>query len=249
MKSYGLIGYPLGHSFSQKYFTEKFAKEKIDAEYKLYPLESIEKVVEMMDNTPTLAGYNVTIPYKQQIMPYLDELDEEAREVGAVNVVRVTWKDGKRHLKGFNSDIYGFYNSIKPLIRPEIHKKALILGTGGASKAVSAMLRRLGIEYKFVSRTAKEGQLTYEGLTQETMGEYKVIVNCSPLGTFPNVDSCPQIPYEHITKEHLAYDLVYNPEETLFLKKAKAQGAATKNGLEMLHLQAEGAWKQWNGED
>lgn len=246
MKRFGLIGYPLGHSFSQRYFTEKFAKENIDAEYNLYPIEKIEDVVKMMDDTPELAGFNVTIPYKQQIMPYLDELDDEAREVGAVNVVKVTWKDGKRHLKGYNSDIYGFYNSIKPLIKPEIHKKALILGTGGASKAVSAMLRKLGIEYRFVSRTAKEGQLTYDDLTREVMGEYKVIVNCSPLGTFPNVESCPNIPYEYMTGEHLAYDLVYNPEETLFMKKAKEHGATTKNGLEMLHLQAEGAWRQWN---
>lgn len=246
MKRYGLIGMPLGHSFSQKYFTAKFADEHIDSEYNLYPLEKIEDVVELMANTPNLAGFNVTIPYKQQIMPYLDELDAEAAEVGAVNVVRITNVNGKRHLKGYNSDIYGFYNSIKPLIRSDIHQKALILGTGGASKAVSAMMRKLGIEYKFVSRTAKEGQLTYEELDEKIMYEYKVIINCSPVGTFPNIDTCPDIPYEHIGSQHLVYDLVYNPEETLFLRKARQQGAVTKNGLEMLHLQAEGAWRYWN---
>lgn len=246
MKRYGLIGMPLVHSFSQRYFTEKFAKESISAEYNLYPLEKIEDVVELMDRTENLVGFNVTIPYKQQIIPYLDELDADAAEVGAVNVVKISIKDGKRHLKGFNSDIYGFYNSIKPLINPDIHKKALILGTGGASKAVKTMLAKLGIEYKIVSRTAKDGQLTYADLDKDIMADYKVIVNCSPLGTFPNVDTCPDIPYQHLTPDHLAFDLVYNPEETLFLKKAKKQGATVKNGLEMLHLQAEGAWRYWN---
>jgi len=246
MKRYGLIGMPLVHSFSQRYFTEKFAKESITAEYNLYPLEKIEDVINLLDNTKDLKGFNVTIPYKQQIIPFLDELDPEAAEVGAVNVVRVSMKDGKRYLKGFNSDIYGFYNSIKPLIKPDVHHKALILGTGGASKAVKTMLNKLGIQFVFVSRTAKEGQLTYADLDKKVMGEYKVIVNCSPLGTFPNVNTCPDIPYEYLTSEHLAFDLVYNPEETLFLKKAKAQGATVKNGLEMLYLQAEGAWRYWN---
>ncbi|MCQ2204365.1 MAG: shikimate dehydrogenase [Bacteroidales bacterium] len=243
---YGLIGMPLGHSFSQKYFTEKFNNEHIDSEYNLYPLEHIEDVVNLMDSHPDLVGFNVTIPYKQQIIPFLDELDPEAAEVGAVNVVKISYVNGKRHLKGFNSDIYGFYNSIKPFIRPEVHHKALILGTGGASKAVRAMLAKLGLQYKFVSRSAKDGQFTYSQLNKEILDEYKVIVNCSPLGTFPNVDSCPDIPYEFITPDHLAFDLVYNPEETLFLRKAREHGAATKNGLEMLHLQAEGAWRYWN---
>lgn len=246
MKRYGLIGMPLVHSFSQKYFTEKFGREGIDAEYGLYPLEKIEDVENFIASTENLQGFNVTIPYKQQIMPYLDEIDAEATEVGAVNVVKVTRIGDKVKLKGFNSDVYGFYNSIKPLIKPEIHKKALILGTGGASKAVCAMLKKLGIEYKFVSRTAKDNQLTYSNLDKDILSEYTVIVNSSPLGTFPNVDTCPDIPYQFLTSKHLCFDLVYNPEETLFMKKSKAMGATVKNGLEMLHLQAEGAWKIWN---
>ncbi len=237
---------PLVHSFSQKYFTEKFGREGIDAEYGLYPLEKIEDVENFIASTENLQGFNVTIPYKQQIMPYLDEIDAEAAEVGAVNVVKVTRIGDKVTLKGFNSDVYGFYNSIKPLINPEIHKKALILGTGGASKAVCAMLKKLGIEYKFVSRTAKDNQLTYSDLDKDILSEYTVIVNSSPLGTFPNVDTCPDIPYQFLTSKHLCFDLVYNPEETLFMKKSKAMGATVKNGLEMLHLQAEGAWKIWN---
>lgn len=247
MKTYGLIGFPLGHSFSQKYFTEKFANMHIDSSYSLYPLEKIDDVVSLMDHHPELGGFNVTIPYKQQIMQFLDELDDEAREVGAVNVVKITYVNGQRHLKGFNSDIIGFYNSIKPLIKPH-HHNALILGTGGASKAVAAMLRKLGINSTFVSRSPREGQLTYSDLDADIMNKYTVIVNCSPLGTFPNVDSCPDIPYHLLTEQHLAYDLVYNPETTLFLSKAAQHGATTKNGLEMLHLQAEGAWNIWQND-
>mgnify|MGYP002625494417 CR=1 FL=1 len=245
MKQYGLIGKPLGHSFSQKYFTEKFQTENIDARYDLYPLNNIEEVTELINNTPNLVGFNVTIPYKQQILPYLNALDDEAANVGAVNVVEISRTNSGIYLKGYNSDIYGFYNSIKPLLKPW-HTNALILGTGGASKAVSAMLRKLNIEFTFVSRTAKDGQLTYNDLTPEVMNEHKVIVNCSPLGTYPNTDTCPDIPYQLITPQHLAYDLVYNPKLTLFLSKAQQQGATIKNGLEMLHLQAEAAWKYWN---
>ncbi len=247
MRRFGLIGFPLGHSFSQKYFTKKFTDEAIDAVYELFPLERIEDVVNMLDSHPDLAGFNVTIPYKQQIMSYLDEMDEEAAGVGAINVVKVTRENGKRRLKGYNSDIIGFYESIKPLIGIN-HKHALILGTGGASKAVAAMLSKLNIEYTFVTRTAKAGMLTYDALDEAVMKKYTVIVNASPVGTFPNVDVCPAIPYEFLTPDHLCYDLVYNPAETLFLAKAKAQGATTKNGLQMLELQAEGAWKVWNNQ-
>lgn len=245
MTTYGLIGYPLGHSFSQKYFTEKFANEGIDAQYGLFPLQQISEVEQLLSSTPTLAGFNVTIPYKQQIMQYLDELDEEAAAVGAVNVVKVTYASGVRHLKGYNSDIYGFYTSIKPLLRPH-NTKALILGTGGASKAVATMLAKLGIEYKFVSREARTADmLTYSQLTPDIMQEYTVIVNTSPVGMYPHVDECPAIPYQYITERHLAYDLVYNPLETLFMKRAAEGGAVVKNGLEMLHLQAEKAWEIW----
>ena len=245
MKQYGLIGKPLVHSFSQKYFTKKFSDENIDACYNLYQLDNIDEVTTLINNNPDLVGLNVTIPYKQQILPFLDALDEEAAIVGAVNVIKISRTNQGIHLKGYNSDIYGFYNSIKPLLKPW-HTNALILGTGGASKAVSAMLRKLNINATFVSRTAKDGQLTYADLTPEVMDKNKVIVNCSPLGTFPNVDTYPNIPYQLLTCKHLAYDLVYNPELTLFLSKAQQQGATIKNGLEMLHLQAEAAWKYWN---
>ncbi|MCQ2215695.1 MAG: shikimate dehydrogenase [Bacteroidales bacterium] len=249
MTTYGLIGYPIGHSFSEKFFSEKFARENIDAKYLMLEMPSIDELMGTLDNLPEQKGFNVTIPYKQQVMPLLDEIDPEAAEVGAVNVVRVG-KDanGKRTLKGYNSDIYGFWESIKPFIKKDIHKKALILGTGGASKAVLYMLRKNGIETLFVSRSQKEGMITYEDITPEIMNEYKVIVNCSPVGMHPHVDECPAIPYECMTTDHLAFDLVYNPDVTLFLKKSAEQGAATKNGLEMLHLQAIRAWEIWNME-
>ncbi len=245
MKKFGLIGNPLVHSFSQKYFTEKFKNEHIDACYSLYQLERIDDVVELVNTNTELVGFNVTIPYKQQIIPYLNELDPEAAAIGAVNVVKIIRNNEQIILKGYNSDIYGFFHSIKPLLKPW-HTNALILGTGGASKAVCAMLNKLGIKITFISRTPKDGQLTYADLNQQVMSTNKVIVNCSPLGTYPNVDTCPNIPYQFITPQHLVYDLVYNPEQTLFLKKASEQGAITKNGLEMLHLQAEAAWKYWN---
>ncbi len=245
MKTYGLIGFPLGHSFSQKYFTEKFAKEGIDSTYSLFALPTIDDVVKMLDENPSLVGFNVTIPYKQQIIKFLDDIDEETQRVGAVNVVKIIEKSGKRLLKGYNSDIYGFENSIRPLLKAH-HKNALIFGTGGASKAVSAMLRKLGIEFTFVSRTPAKGQLSYSQLDDKVMERHTVLVNCSPLGMAPHFDTCPDIPYNAITTKHLAYDLVYNPEETLFLKKARERGATTKNGLEMLHLQAERAWEIWN---
>ncbi|MBR6250342.1 MAG: shikimate dehydrogenase [Bacteroidales bacterium] len=243
MNKYGLIGYPLGHSFSEKFFTEKFAREHIDAQYRLYPMESVSKVSDLIAD-PDMCGFNVTIPYKQQIMPLLDELDEEAANVGAVNVVKIIREGGKTKLKGYNSDIYGFYESIRPFLKPQ-HKKALILGTGGASKAVCAMLKKLNIEYVFVSRSPKEGQLSYDQIDSQTMNEYKVVVNTTPLGMSPNLDTCPPLPYELFTPEHLAFDLVYNPETTKFLRLAAEHGAATKNGLEMLHLQAIRAWEIW----
>ncbi len=243
MNKYGLIGFPLGHSFSEKFFTEKFARENIDAQYRLYPMETVDKVHELIADAD-MRGFNVTIPYKQQIMPLLDELDEEAANVGAVNVVKIIRENGTTKLKGYNSDIYGFYESIRPFIKPQ-HKKALILGTGGASKAVCAMLKKLNIEYVFVSRSPKEGQLSYDQIDSQTMNEYKVVVNTTPLGMSPNLDTCPPLPYELFTPEHLAFDLVYNPETTKFLRLAAEHGAATKNGLEMLHLQAIRAWEIW----
>lgn len=248
MSTYGLIGYPLGHSFSKLYFTEKFNKENINSIYNLFPIENINLVSDLISSNLDLRGFNVTIPYKQQIIPFLDEVEEEASAIGAVNVVKIIERDGKKILKGYNSDIYGFYESIRPLIKT-CHKKALILGTGGASKAIAAMLRKLNIIYTFVSRNAKDGQLSYLDIDAQIMKEYTVIINCSPVGMSPNVDEAPMLPYEYFTDEHIAYDLVYNPLETKFLKLAKEHGATTKNGLEMLYLQAERAWSIWQKEE
>ena len=247
MNTYGLIGYPLGHSFSRKFFTEKFATEGIDAQYLNFEIPSIEEFPEIIKNNPTLRGLNVTIPYKQQVMQYLDDISEEAKAIGAVNVVKcqLSTVNCQLHLTGYNSDVIGFVNSIKPLLKPH-HKKALILGTGGASKAIHYGLEeKLGMEALFVSRTAREGMITYEEVTAEVLKEYEVIVNCSPVGMYPHVDECPALPYEALNENNLLYDLVYNPLETLFMKKGAAQGATVKNGLEMLHLQAIASWEFW----
>ena len=241
MDKYGIIGNPLGHSFSKGFFTEKFAREGIDAEYLNFQIPEIGKITEVLQENPELRGINVTLPYKTEVIPFLDELSNEAREIGAVNVVQI--RNG--HLKGFNSDIIGFTRSIQPLLKPH-HRKALILGTGGASRAIRVGLTRLGLEWKYVSRTPREGMITYEDITAETLREYEVIVNCSPVGMFPKVDECPAIPYEFLTQDNLLYDLVYNPENTLFMKKGALQGAVVKNGLEMLHLQAIASWEFWN---
>ncbi len=241
MTKYGIIGYPLGHSFSKGFFTEKFARESIDAQYLNFEIPDVAMLPDVLRNNPELRGLNVTLPHKQAVIPLLDELSDEAREIGAVNVIRI--RDGR--LKGFNSDIIGFTNSIKPLLMPH-HKKALILGTGGASKAIRVGLNRLGVEWTYVSRSPREGMITYEDITAETLQAYTVIVNCSPVGMFPKVDAAPAIPYELLSPQHLLFDCVYNPEETLFMKKGREQGATVKNGLEMLHLQAVASWDFWN---
>jgi shikimate dehydrogenase len=251
MTTYGLIGYPLGHSFSRKFFTEKFEKEGIDAQYLNFEIPSIEEFPEVIKNHPELRGLNVTIPYKQQVMQYLDDISEEAKAIGAVNVVKcqLSTVNCQPHLTGYNSDVIGFVESIKPLLKPH-HKKALILGTGGASKAIRYGLeKKLGLETLFVSRSAREGMITYEEVTAEVLKEYEVIVNCSPVGMFPHVDECPALPYEAMNENNLLYDLVYNPLETLFMKKGAAQGATVKNGLEMLHLQAIASWEFWEFEN
>ncbi len=241
MKKYGLIGWPLGHSFSAGFFAEKFAKEGIDARYDNYEMETVEGLRAFVKSEPNLCGLNVTIPHKQAVIPLLDEISEEAAAIGAVNVIRV--RDGK--LKGFNSDIIGFMESIRPLLKPH-HTSALVLGTGGASKAIVVGLRKLGIEPTYVSRSKKPGQLTYEELTPEIMAAHTVIVNCSPVGMFPKVENAPAIPYDLVTPQHLLYDLVYNPLEPRFLTLGKERGATVKNGLEMLHLQAIASWEFWN---
>ena len=245
MKKYGLLGYPLGHSFSRNYFNQKFEAERIDAEYLNFEIPEIKEIKNVIKENPELNGLNVTIPYKEQVIPYLDDLDEDARLIGAVNVIKFSkGLFGKVKLKGYNSDIIGFKQSIEPLLK-EHHRKALILGTGGASKAVFQGLKQLGVASTFVSRKAKEYCITYEEITPKTMEQYTVIVNTTPLGMYPNVNACPAIPYELLTPDHLLYDLLYNPDETLFMRKGKAQGATVKNGLEMLLLQAFAAWEIW----
>ncbi|MGI6792830.1 shikimate dehydrogenase family protein [Bacteroides sp. KG68] len=246
MQKYGLIGYPLKHSFSIGYFNEKFKAENIDAEYVNFEIPTINDFMQVIEENPDLCGLNVTIPYKEQVIPFLDELDKDTAKIGAVNVIKIVrLPKGKVKLVGYNSDIIGFTQSIEPLLQSH-HKKALILGTGGASKAVYHGLNNLGIESTFVSRTKKNNKfLTYEELTPEVMASHTVIVNTTPVGMFPKVDFCPNIPYEQLTSDHLLYDLLYNPNETLFMKKGQAQGAITKNGLEMLLLQAFAAWEIW----
>lgn len=244
-KTYGLIGYPLGHSFSARYFAEKFARDKTDAEYRNFAIDDIGLLPEILRSTPTLCGFNVTIPYKQQILPFLDETDDAVKRIGAANVVCVERNGGNIKLTGHNADVIGFRDSIQPLIKP-YQNKALVLGTGGASKAVIDGLRQLNISHKYVSRKRQGGILQYSDITKDIIDEYKVIINCTPLGMYPDTDSAPEIPYDCITDRHLLYDLVYNPEETEFLKRGKLKGATTKNGLEMLYLQAEASWDFWN---
>ena len=247
MDKYGLIGYPLKHSFSIVYFNEKFKAENIDAEYVNFEIPRIEEFMEVVEENPNLCGLNVTIPYKEQVIPYLDELDKDTAKIGAVNVIKIIRQPkGKTKLVGYNSDIIGFTRSIEPLLTP-VHTHALILGTGGASKAIHRGLENLGVKATFVSRTKKNDEvLTYRELTPEVMRQYKVIVNCTPVGMYPKVDECPDIPYDLLTPEHLLYDLLYNPDETLFMKKGRAQSATVKNGLEMLLLQAFAAWEIWH---
>ncbi len=244
MDKYGLIGYPLGHSFSRNYFNEKFANEAIDAEYLNFEIPKIDMVKTVIAENPELRGLNVTIPYKEQVIPFLDELDPDTAAMGAVNVIKISRDGGRVHLKGYNSDCIGFTNSIQPLLQPH-HKKALILGTGGASKAVFHGLKKLGLQCMFVSRTKREGMLTYDELTAEVMAEYTVVVNTTPVGMFPHTEECPDIPYDLLTEAHLLYDVLYNPDVTLFMRKGEAQGATVKNGIEMLLLQAFAAWEIW----
>lgn len=244
MRHFGLVGYPLGHSFSKSFFAEKFSREDIEAEYLNFELPNIEQFPELIKKNTLLEGLNVTIPYKQTIIPYLDELDSEAKSVGAVNVIRIQKKEGKTWLKGFNSDIIGFRESLLPLLKPW-HTKALVLGTGGASLAICHVLNELNIRWIKVSRTPSKEMLGYKDINKEILHEMPLVVNCTPLGTFPHTNTCPDLPYEALTSRNLLYDLVYNPQKTLFLKKGEEQGATIKNGLQMLHLQAIASWKFW----
>lgn len=246
MDTFGLVGMPLSHSFSKSFFTKKFDYEGIDAQYLNFELPEVGLIADILASHPDLKGFNVTIPYKEQILPYLDDINKDAAEVGAVNVVKVS-RDGTglARLCGYNSDIVGFEQSLRPLLK-EWHHKALVLGTGGASKAVLFVLRKLGIEATLVSRTAGNDRITYADITRKTMADNLLIINTTPLGMSPRVNAFPDIPYEHLTDRHLCYDLIYNPEVTLFLKKAQEKGTAIKNGEEMLILQAIESWRIWN---
>ena len=245
MDKYGLIGYPLGHSFSQSYFNEKFQNENIDALYENFEIPSIENFPEIIETNPNLRGLDVTIPYKEKVISYLDVISPEAREIGAVNVIKVERKGKSTYLTGYNSDVIGFTRSIEPLIE-KYHKKALILGTGGASKAINYGLKSLGLETVFVSRYRKPDTICYEDITPKVIKEYNVIVNCTPLGMFPHTDECPNLPYEAMNTQTLLYDLIYNPDTTMFMQKGAEHGATVKNGLEMLLLQAFASWEFWH---
>ncbi len=257
MTEYGLIGFPLGHSFSRKFFSEKFLREGIDAEYLNFEIPEADALRDIVRRHPRLRGLNCTIPHKEAIMPFLDDISPEARRIGAVNVIAIK-RDHSTPchacqgngcdnftLIGHNSDIIGFTQSITPLLPPH-HKKALILGTGGASKAVRCGLEDLGIESTFVSRRPGPNHLAYADITPELLREYHIIVNCTPVGMHPHIEEAPPLPYEALTDRHLLYDLIYNPAETLFLQKGAQAGAKIKNGREMLELQALAAWDMWH---
>jgi shikimate dehydrogenase len=249
---YGLIGYPLSHSFSQRYFTEKFAKEGCRGySYRNFPIGTIRELCDLLEQQPDLHGFNVTIPYKEQIIPFLDEMDHVAESTGAVNTVQVIRNGKDISLKGYNTDVYGFSRSLgewftaRDVVLP---RRALVLGTGGASKAVACALFGLGIDAHFVSR--KEGKAvykTYDQLDAVDMAAHTLIVNTTPLGMYPDIDKYPPIPYQHLTEKHFLYDLVYNPEETMLMRKGREAGAMAYNGERMLHLQADKAWEIWTG--
>lgn len=247
MRKFGLIGYPLGHSFSRGFFSEKFEKEGLnDCIYENYPLDDIAKLPQLIADEPELLGLNVTIPYKQQVIRFLDSMDSQAKEIAAVNTIKIERRNNTFQLTGYNTDIFGFELPLLKVLKPS-HRFGLILGTGGASKAVAYILRKNNIECKFVSRIPKDSDiLSYSELSPELILNSKIIINCSPLGMHPNETVCPDLPYEAITSEHILYDLVYNPEETLFLKYGKQKKAIIINGLPMLHIQAEKSWEIWN---
>jgi shikimate dehydrogenase len=242
VSKFGLIGKNIDYSFSKTYFSEKFERENLFHSYENFDIPSIEQFPKIISETPNLKGLNVTIPYKEEVIRFLNDLDETAQKIGAVNTIKIS-ENGK--LKGFNTDFYGFQKSIENFL-PLKKKTALILGTGGASKAIAYALENLGFDFKFVSRKENSNSINYQSLNQALIENHLLIVNCTPLGTFPNIHEYPPIPYAFITENHLLFDLIYNPAETEFLKQGKIQGAKTANGLRMLELQAEKAWEIWN---
>ncbi len=247
MRTFGLIGFPLSHSFSKRFFTTYFEKESIDAQYLNFEISDLSSLSVVLKEHPDLVGFNVTIPHKEAIISYLDSCDPKAAAIKAVNTVKIARSGGNIQLRGYNTDLTGFRNSIIPLLKPH-HLNALVLGTGGASKAIMAALADLSIHGQLVSREAKPGiSISYDQLTRTMMEEYSIVVNTTPLGTFPETEGYPEIPYEYLTYKHLLYDLVYNPPVTKFLLKGKERGSTIKNGLEMLELQAMAAWEIWQG--
>jgi len=247
MRLFGLIGFPLSHSFSGSYFEKKFANENItDATYRLFPLEDISALYALIENHPELSGFNVTIPYKVAVLPFLDNLSQEAASIGAVNCVKINRTPSGISLTGHNTDTCGFRKSLLPFLKP-FHQKALVLGSGGAAKAVCYSLHEMGIQYTMVSRSKKENiQLLYNELTNEVIAENLVIINTTPAGMYPNVEYYPEIPYKLLGNKHVLFDLIYNPAETLFMKRGRDAGATVLNGLQMLELQAEKSWEIWN---
>lgn len=245
MTLFGLIGYPLGHSFSVPYFSKKFSEEGIDAEYRNFPLEALSEFEQLIKREPDLAGLNVTVPYKQKILPFLDALDSTSRTIRAVNTIKFCRRDNHLALLGYNTDIIGFERSLKTHLKP-VHQRALVLGTGGSSKAIVFVLEKLGIAYSMISRSRGEGVMNYDDLDYSQMADAKLIINTTPLGMYPDIEGFPNIPYEAVTPEHLLFDLVYNPEKTQFLAKGEKMGAAIVNGYEMLVHQAEASWDIWN---
>ncbi len=258
MKKFGLIGFPLTHSFSKKYFSEKFEKAGFeDCVYESFPLPNLSELPDLIKANPDLCGLNVTVPHKIGVLYYLDKLDPAAKAIDAVNCIKISnqhpveaffsgeFTTAKVRLEGYNTDAYGFETSLKPLLKRH-HNRALILGAGGAARAVAYVLHKLGIHYIHVSRRSIKKQMSYDQLTADVIKDNLLIINTTPVGTAPKIDMAPDIPYEYLSSRHLLYDLVYNPIETLFLKRGREHGTATKNGLEMLHLQAEKSWEIWN---
>jgi shikimate dehydrogenase len=244
MRKFGLIGFPLSHSFSKKYFTEKFQELGIaeDNQYELYSIEKVEELKKILIENPELAGLNITIPHKLNILPLLHEIDDAAQRIGAVNVIKILENN---KLKGYNSDYYGFKKSLEAFLGGKKNIKALVLGNGGASKAVVVALQDMGIEYKLVSRR-KEGEVISYYKANDLLGSHHLVINCTPLGTYPAINECPDLDYDVLTNKHYFHDLIYNPGETLFMRKAKDNGANTKNGYDMLVFQAEKSWEIWN---
>ncbi len=248
MRTFGLIGKTLTHSFSKAYFTQKFENELIaDAEYHLFPLESIGLINSLISNYPDLRGLNVTIPYKADVIPFITKIDKVAQEAGAVNCIKIQHSESSIITIGYNTDVYGFSLSLEPLLKPW-HTSALVLGSGGAAKAVQLVLNTKGIKSQIVSRHRSSTSIEYSEITPNTLAHNLLIINTTPLGMYPLIDDFPPIPYEFLGEKHLLYDLIYNPTETIFLAKGKIQGATIKNGLEMLQLQAEKSWEIWNND-